>query len=304
MPLNSVNTNIGAQVALRSLNNTTTDLAATQKRISTGLRVADASDDGGTFAVAERVRSDVGVLTTVNQQLGNVKGLAEVTESALTGLSKELGKARELLVVIGNNVSDKDTRDAAVKDYGALVTRVAAQVDAASYNGQSLLGKTGASQTAAQLDRSIINSEAGTTSKLQSSDSQGLANALAGLIGGTFVAGTGAGSGFNPNATAGGEQAAAATAISTTGAGTFAAVQDGVSSNLGKAGANSKFLDATIKQNAGKIDSLNAGLGALVDADLAKESAQLQALQIRQQLGTQALSLANQAPQSLLSLFK
>jgi flagellin len=64
------------------------------------------------------------------------------------------------------------------------------------------------------------------------------------------------------------------------------------------------YVDDQVSYNSDKIDALNTGLGALVDADLAQESAQLQALQIRQQLGTQALSLANQAPQTLLSLFK
>ena len=66
----------------------------------------------------------------------------------------------------------------------------------------------------------------------------------------------------------------------------------------------SNFVDNQITYNSNKIDALNGGLGSLVDADLSKEAAKLQALQIRQQLGTQALSIANQAPQSLLSLFK
>ena len=63
-------------------------------------------------------------------------------------------------------------------------------------------------------------------------------------------------------------------------------------------------MNNQISYNSDKIDALNSGLGSLVDADLAKESALLQSLQIQQQLGTQALTLANQAPQTLLSLFK
>ena len=90
----------------------------------------------------------------------------------------------------------------------------------------------------------------------------------------------------------------------TTGATAFVTAHTGVSNQLNQAGADSNYLDATISFNSTKIDSLNAGLGALIDADLSKESANLQALQIREQLGTQALSLANQSPQSLLSLFK
>ena len=77
-----------------------------------------------------------------------------------------------------------------------------------------------------------------------------------------------------------------------------------VANQLNQAGADSNYLDSQVTFNSGKIDSLNSGLGALVDADLSKESAVLQSLQIKQQLGTQALSIANQAPQSLLSLFK
>jgi len=77
-----------------------------------------------------------------------------------------------------------------------------------------------------------------------------------------------------------------------------------VGSALNTIGASVNYVNNQISYNSDKIDSLNSGLGSLVDADLAKESAMLQSLQIQQQLGTQALSLANQAPQTLLSLFK
>ena len=73
---------------------------------------------------------------------------------------------------------------------------------------------------------------------------------------------------------------------------------------LNNFGSYSNFVESQITYNKAKMDAQQTGLGALVDADLAKESAKLQALQIRQQLGTQALGIANQAPQSLLSLFK
>jgi flagellin len=77
-----------------------------------------------------------------------------------------------------------------------------------------------------------------------------------------------------------------------------------VNNELNTIGAAVNYVNNQVSYNSDKIDALNSGLGSLVDANLAQESAQLQALQIRQQLGTQALSLANQAPQSLLSLFK
>jgi len=81
-------------------------------------------------------------------------------------------------------------------------------------------------------------------------------------------------------------------------------VETAVSSALNRFGASMQYIENQISYNSKKNDALNDGLGALVDADLAKESANLQALQTRQQLGIQTLALANQGPQVLLSLFR
>jgi flagellin len=77
-----------------------------------------------------------------------------------------------------------------------------------------------------------------------------------------------------------------------------------VENELNYYGMATNYVNNQISYNSDKIDALNTGLGALIDSNLAQESAQLQALQIQQQLGTQALSMANQAPSTLLSLFK
>jgi len=299
--LNSVNTNIGAQVALQSLNSTNSQLQATQKRISTGLRVADATDDGAAYAVAQRVRSDVGALASANDQLGSAKGLVGTAITALGGISDTVNKAKDLLVKIGSQYTDQNTRDGYVTQFKALVIGVADKVDGSAINGQSLLGKTGVTPAAGatSLGTSVIGSETGSTVSISGADSSGLASQLAGLIGATFSRGAG-GDTFTA-AAAGADQTAAAAALSGTG---YSAVLKTVADQSSQAGADSNRLDATISFNNAKIDSLNAGLGALVDTDLSKESAKLQSLQIKQQLGTQALSLANQAPQSLLSLFK
>ena len=303
MSLNSVNTNIAAQVALASLNRTNTEVQATQKRISTGYRVSDATDDGGAFAVAQRVRSDVGALTSVNEQLGNAKGLVSTSQTALTKISESLVKAQGILVKIGDASIAQDQRDQYVASYKSLVTQVANYVDGSTYNGQTLLGKV-AGGAVAGTDKTVINSEVGSISTLHNADNSGLANTLATLIGSTFSRSTLGVDSFGTIA-AGADQTAAATALTATaGATAFVTALNGVSNQLNQSGADSNLLDSTISFNSTKIDSLNAGLGALIDTDLAKESAKLQALQIKQQLGTQALSLANQAPQSLLSLFK
>jgi len=303
MPLNSVNTNIGAQVALASLNSTNTQLQAVQKHVSTGYRVADATDDGGAYAVAQRVRSDVGALASVNEQLGNAKGLVGTSLSALSKISDSVNTARALLVKIGDSSIPQNQRDQYVTSYHSLLTQVANYVDNSTYNGQTLLGKV-AGGAIAGASKSVISSELGNTATISSADASGLANTLAGLIGSTFSR-TAAGVDSFGTAAAGADQAAAALALTaTSGSTAYTTALKGVADTLNQTGADGNLLDATITFNSAKIDSLNAGLGALIDTDLSKESARLQALQIKQQLGTQALSLANQAPQSLLTLFK
>jgi flagellin len=306
MSLSSVNTNVNAYVALQSLNSTSSALSAAQKQISTGYRVADATDDGGAFAVAQKVRSDVGALTTVNQQLGNAKGLVTTAISSLTSISDDFTSAKSLLVEIGDTSNSDSQRDQYIASFKTLVSKVANAVDGSTYNGQTLLGA--ASGAVAGTSKSVINNEVGSTSTISSEDNSGTANALAALVGGTFTRnaagadtfGGALGTPSGANATTAQSTAQAALA---TGAG-FDTALDSVSNQLNQAGADSNYLDSQVTFNTNKISSLNAGLGALVDADLSQESAVLQSLQIKQQLGTQALSIANQSPQSLLSLFK
>ena len=89
-----------------------------------------------------------------------------------------------------------------------------------------------------------------------------------------------------------------------TATGVFSNLRTALGTALNYYGSASNYINTTISYNSNKIDALNSGLGSLVDANLAQESAKLQSLQIKQQLGEQALSIANQAPQALLSLFK
>jgi flagellin len=306
MSLSSVNTNVNAYVALQSLNSTSSALSTAQKQISTGYRVSDATDDGGAFAVAQKVRSDVGALTTVNQQLGNAKGLVTTAISSLTSISNDFTSAKSLLVEIGDTSNSDSQRDQYIASFKTLVSQVANAVDGSTYNGQTLLGS--ASGTVAGTSKSVINNEVGSTSTISAEDNSGTAAALAALVGGTFTrsaAGVdtfGGALGTASAANASTAQTTAQAALATGAA--FDSADDAVSNQLNQAGADSNYLDSQVTFNTNKISSLNAGLGALVDADLSQESAVLQSLQIKQQLGTQALSIANQSPQSLLSLFK
>jgi len=283
MSLNSINTNQAAYVALQSLNTTASDLQATQKAISTGYRVADATDNGAAFAIAQRVRSDVGALTTVNQQLGNAKGLVGVTITGLTSVSNLLSTARNTLVTLADGNTTGAQRTAAIQSYKQTLVSIKSAIQDSGYNGKTLIGNiTGSAGTFAKA--TLIRNDQGST--------YGVAT-----FGGSAFFGS-----LSFTATQLGGAATVAGLITT--GGVLLKKVDQLGQQLNSYGAASNFIDNQTTFNSNKIDSLNSGLGSLIDADLTKEAARLQSLQIKQQLGTQALSIANQAPSSLLSLFK
>ena len=311
MSLNSVNTNMGAMIALESLNKTNAGLATSQKRISTGYRVADSTDDGAAYAVAQSVRSTVGALTTANQQLGNVQGLLATTQSGLNDISNTMASMRDVLVKLSDSNVAGNQRTQYQAQYRSLLANVKSFIQDANYNGKTLIGNiAGSSGTFARV--STVRNESGASYGIATYGGAGLYNAIAFTFAAASVPGIashGAG-----NTVAGASNVAIATqmpagnatlvaALITVG-GTFIKQMNAVGSALNTIGSEVNYVNNQVSYNNDKIDALNTGLGSLVDADLAKESAQLQALQIRQQLGTQALSLANQAPQTLLSLFK
>jgi len=289
MSLNSVNTNTGAMIALESLNRTNTQLAATQKQISTGFRVADATDDGAAYAVAQSVRSTVGALTSANQQLGTVQGLLSTTETSLNDVSNTMASMRDVLVKLSDANVSGTQRSQYIAQYVSLTANVRSFIQDAGYNGKTLIGNvSGASGSFSRV--ATVRNESGA--------SYGIAT-----FGGSALLGSIA---FNSTQLTGAATVAGylAAAVGATAAGTFINNMNIVGNGLNTVGSEVNYVNNQISYNSDKMDALNTGLGSLVDADLAKESAALQALQIRQQLGTQALSMANQAPQTLLSLFK
>ncbi len=299
MSIGSLNTNLGAVAVLQTLNGTSSALQTTEKQISTGYAVSDTTDNGGAFAVAQQVRSNVTALTSVNQQLGNAQGLVTTALTSLTSISNALTTAKGLLVKISDQSLSDDQRDQYVTSFKSLISQVADAVDDSTYNGQTLLGA--ASGPVAGTGKAVINNESGTTKLLSAEDVSNLPNTLAGLIGATFSRNS-AGVDTFSTPTASAAQTAAGAALQQPGP--FTVVQTALNNQLDQVGADSNYLNTQITLNSDKIDSLNGGLGALIDTDLSKESAVLQSLQIKQQLGTQSLSVANQAPQGLLSLFK
>lgn len=281
--IDSVNTNTGAMIALESLNSTNSQLAAVQKQISTGYRVADASDDGAAYAVAQSIRFQVNALTTANQQLGGVQGLLSTTSSALNDISNTMSSMRDVLLNLANSNVQGNERTQYESQYNSLLQNVKSFFQDADYNGKTLIGNiTGSTGTFAKI--AVVRNEVGSTYGISTFSGSGVYGSVA----------------FTTTQLNG----ASTVAALITATGTFINQINSVSSAMNTYGAATTFINNQVSYNSDKMDALNSGLGALVDANLAQESALLQSLQIRQQLATQSLTLANQAPQTLLSLFK
>jgi flagellin len=279
MSITSIITNISAMTALQSLNRTNDALSEVQKRVSTGYRVADAKDDGGAFAVAQTVRSDTASLSAVNEQLGGLRGLVDVSLTALEQVSKTMIEIRTVLTRLSDGTISGEARDQYNQQYAQLRTQITNFLDDADYFGRNLL--TGTSPTD---DVVTMRSESADTPDLYTLAALGpFTNFL--VQAGPFATDAGARTALDP------------------ATGDFTLINTAINDAMNRLGSDARYIDAQINYNGSKLDAMEAGLGNLIDADLARESARLQALQIRQQLGSQTLSIANQAPQFLLSLF-
>ena len=294
----SVNTNIGAQIALQNLNITGTDLASVQKQISTGLKVADAFDNGAVFAIAQGLRSDVNAISTVNGQLGAAKGLLQVAVAAATSISNTLSDIRNVLVQLSDQNVTGNARAQLNAQFKTLYEATAFYVSGAVYNGANLLAKPnylgGTPATGQNFPHVAGAPYTGVVSPTNIAVIQDTSANQYTITAQDFSTQVNENIDWVSDATG-------ASQLLTTN---FQSAQNFVGTALNSFAADLKFLDNQVTFNNAISDATNVGLGALTDADLAKESAKLQSLQIKQQLGTQSLGIANQAPQSLLGLFR
>ena len=296
MSFNSINTNRAAVFAMQSLNQNTMELDASRKRVSTGFRVADSKDDTGAFSVAQAVRSDMAGVTAVNEQLGGARGILATTMTSLTQISNTMQQLRTTVTRLADGAITAESRTQYNQQFQSLNRQIQSFVADATYNGRTLLA-TGATTgfpagtTGGNIES--IRNETGGEFTIQAFDgaSLTLANSLAATA---TIADLGS---------AAAAQAYLQTGATATGT-TLASIEARINRALSSFGASQQFVDNQLTYNTKKLDALNDGLGALVDADLAKESSRMTALQTRQQLSMQTLSMANQAPQSLLSLFR
>lgn len=272
---NSVHTNKSALTALQNLNKTNDELGETQNRINTGLRINNAKDNAAVWAIAQGQRADIGALSAVKMSLQRATAIAEVAMTAGESISDLLVQLKEKVVSAMDTSLDTASRTALNSDFKAILRQISQMVVNSSFDGANLFSG------AAGNIQFLANAEA--TSRLTLST-----RTLA--LGGSNITIT-----------------AAAAITTATMASTVLARLDAsignVNQSLGNLGSETKQIEGHLKFVSRLSDVLDAGVGNLVDADLAKESARLQALQVRQQLGAQALSIANQAPQIILQLF-
>jgi flagellin len=272
----SVNTNVGAQVALQNLNATNAQLATTQNRINTGKSVATAKDNGAIWAIAQGQRADIGALSAVKQSLDRGVSAVDVALAAGETVSDLLLQMKEKALAATDLSLTTSARAALNEDFKTLRDQIASVTTNAEFNGVNLL-KTGATGFQA-----LANAQ-GTASLT--------VNAEVLALGST-------------NVTVATTQSIDTLTKATASLTAVSASIDKVSGALARLGTKSKAISTHITFVGKLTDALEAGVGNLVDADLAKESAKLQALQTKQQLGVQALGIANQTPQLVLSLFR
>ena len=269
---NSINTNIGAMVALRNLNNTNSELNRIQDRVSSGLRVIGAKDNASTFAIAQGIRGDIKANAAVSQGLSAGKGISSVALSGATAISNILTDIKAKIIE-GLNPANTSSQQAILHaDYTELVSQVLNFIQNAEFNGQNML-QSGAAAAA------IIADKSGGALTIRTQDLEATAYSQLNVQTLTNVS----------------SASAALTQVNT--------VINTVNTALGQLGADNRKLDNQDTFLSSIQDALEEGLGAMVDADLAKESARLQALQVKQQLSVQTLSIANSSPQILLGLF-
>ena len=299
--MTSINTNTSAMTALQSLSAINNSLDETQNRISTGYRVGAASDNAAYWSIATTMRSDNKALGAVQDALGLGQAKVDTAYTGMTAAIDVVDEIKSKLVAAREPGVDKTKINSEIKELQGQLTSIASS---ASFSGENWLsvnsgaaGYTATKSVVASFNRdSGGNVSVGTigvdTSKTKLFDSNGAAGILdTGRTGGTVVS--------TFTLTGATTDANISTMISDVdealGAMTTAA------SDLGAAKSR---MDIQSEFVSNLRDSIEKGVGTLVDADMTEESTRLKALQTQQQLGVQALSIANSSSQSLLSLFR
>jgi len=282
----SINTNPGALVALQNLNSINDRLEETQRRVSTGLEVSSASDNPAIFAIAQQQRAELSSVESIQQSLRLGQSTVDVASAAGQQISDILVELRSVAVQAADTSITDETRDILSERFVSLREQITRIVDSAEVGGRNLIA-SGAS------DLSLVASTDGATQiSVAAQDlSIGGGNITISTDADPFAGDASATPAVTPAEAAQAQIAEIETSITN------------VTNALARLGNGSQSLELQENLLNRVSDSLETSIGNLVDADLARESSRLQALQVQQQLAIQTLSIANAAPNSILALF-
>jgi flagellin len=283
----SLNTNVGALTAVRVLNSTTRNMDAMQNRISSGLKVATAKDNGASYGIAQQQRSEVSSIEAVKVGLARATSAADVTLAAGEAISDVLMQMRDKAIAATGATISATSRASYNDEFIALRDQITSILDNATFDGMNLLKGPGLGPTSLTFPASADGLQ---TVGLPVLDFNLSTTPLA----------LGSGPGMYLDVTTD----LSTDVLSQEAVARVIASLDYVNQELSRLGTAAKRIDNHVNFITRLSDSITEGIGNIVDANLAQESAHLQALQVRQQMSTQALNIANQSPQALLNLLR
>ncbi|MBW3617926.1 MAG: flagellin [Proteobacteria bacterium] len=304
MPLNSVNTNVGARDAVRYFGATATELATTQGRVSTGLRVASARDNGAVWSIAQSQRGDARAIGVIIGGLQRAQSVLDVGLTAGEGVSDLLVRMKTKALAAADTGLSADSRAALSRDFEQLRDQVTRLVNNAGFDGVNLI-KADAVGYKARAGLATVTQKV-IVGYFPPDHPKKAGQPKFGDVTGPSTLDVAA-----ERLNLGGPNVTVLATDALTDAGASAVIVGKLETSIRNTGLALAGMGANFRQVERQADFLSklrdgliTGVGTLVDADLGRESARLQALQVRQQLGSQALGIANRAPTALLGLFR
>ena len=311
--MSSINTNVAAMTALQSLTATNKALTETQNRISTGFRVADASDNAAYWSIATTMRSDNAAMSTVQDALGLGAATVDVAYTGINSAIKVVDQIKSKLVAARQPGVDRGKIQSEITELQAQLRGVA---ESASFSGENWLSvDSGAatynasksivasfSRTGGAVSIGTIDIDVGGTKLFDAADQSGILDvADTTTNGGVDYSVAGSTDALNISALTDSDDDLADLEQMIGYVDSAISSMTDSATALGAAKARIGIQQDFVK---GLMDAIGRGVGQLVDADMNEESTKLQALQVKQQLGVQALSIANSSSQTILSLFR
>ena len=311
--MSSLNTNVAAMTALLTLTQTNKSLTEVQSRISTGFRVADASDNAAYWSIAATMRSDNAAMSTVQDALGLGAAMVDVAYTGVNSAIKVVDQIKSKLVASRQPGIDRTKIQSEIRELQSQLRGIA---DSATFSGENWLsvdsGDPGYnatksivssfSRTGGVVEIGVITIDLANTKLFDANDQSGILDAQSTTTNGAVIYSVaGATDGFDISTLT--DSVADLQDLEE-----IIGIVDGSISSMTDAATSLGAAKARIgiQQNFVKslMDAVTRGVGQLVDADMNEESTKLQALQVKQQLGVQALSIANTSSQAILRLFQ